>query len=812
MTMITVVLLCLILSVSKVVSERLDTDSELQITLAELQETFNDQCTSVGLGPGATVDGSTITTHNNDCQECDIRISHVEAKDWPPGSKRPIFEERAAYPRYYELPADNVHGPDYLYGSADETIYKWPAMVPLMYIDQVEHTYAYTFGSYGIQNEKQLSMGESTCGARFVAIPTSEAHGKANFNLHNLNEIALERCETAVCAIKLMGELGTKYGFYGPGYENFAVGQGEAGEALIISDKTSTWMFHIAADDTGASCVWVAQRVPDDHIVAVANQFVIGEIDVSDPDNFLASDNVFEVAVRNNLWSPKSGIPFNFKRIYGLDDMDIGPLCTRRVWRVFTLAAPSLLPMFSPYTDTFGTFGFGPDGSQPYPFSVKPDRKQTIRDVMAMKRDFYEGTPFDQTTGPDAGPFGDPMRYMPTATWQDATNGVEWAKYSKGLGYPRVISLWRTAYSTVTQSRADLPDEVGAVTWLAQNTPHESVFVPVYANAPSAPSSLNCGTQYKLDHNSNYWAHSVVANYLARWFKFTIQDLRTQQSMWETKMSTEQPVVEAHAVELLSRDRGAALKFLDEYQEKIAVGVRDSWWEFFWAMAGKYRDMYKVTNIHVKDFPQAARYLTVPKWWLEMVGFWGPPGTATPGETGATVKPVNVRPQTSLEAYKQTQAAGAGQPYHLTHMAVLPPSSFPTAMPSDEKHKHDEKHEDHHHHPHLEGVDSSVSVSGSYSSPSDVSPQRSPQHTPQNEQQYVTAGSVRGARASEGSERVGADEMTQQGQGQVDGLVMLGTLLAGVLIGVMSTLMYTHTRSLSPISSRSVGVSYSSIN
>jgi Peptidase family C69 len=48
-------------------------------------------------------------------------------------------------------------------------------------------------------------------------------------------------------------------------------------------------MFHLLADDTGASAVWAAQRVPDDHITAVANQFVIGEIDLNDPTNFMAS-------------------------------------------------------------------------------------------------------------------------------------------------------------------------------------------------------------------------------------------------------------------------------------------------------------------------------------------------------------------------------------------------------------------------------------------------------------------------------------------------------------------------------------------
>lgn len=95
------------------------------------------RCTAIGLGPKATVDGSTITTHNNDCQECDIRITHVPARDWPKGSKRPIFGERVAYPRYLEKPEDNVHGPDYLYGNHDSSIYKWTPSVPLMYIDQV---------------------------------------------------------------------------------------------------------------------------------------------------------------------------------------------------------------------------------------------------------------------------------------------------------------------------------------------------------------------------------------------------------------------------------------------------------------------------------------------------------------------------------------------------------------------------------------------------------------------------------------------------------------------------------------------------
>ncbi len=258
-------------------------------------------------------------------------------------------------------------------------------------------------------------------------------------------------------------------------------------------------MFHILPDDTGASAVWAAQRVPDGHITAVANQFVITSIDFQDPQNFMYSSNVLQVALRNGLWTNqtvagKLPVPFSFLAVYGQDIKTQSYACTRRVWRVFTLAAPSLLPHFSPYTDSFGTFGFGADGLQPYPFSVRPDRLLTVQDIMSINRDQYEGTAFDMTKGMDAGPFGDPVRWAPVSVRVDPQFGVSWNQFNAGLQFNRPISLHRTSYSSITQSRMSMPDLLGAVTWIAQYAPHHSTFVPVYANGNSTPSTLRTGS------------------------------------------------------------------------------------------------------------------------------------------------------------------------------------------------------------------------------------------------------------------------------------------------------------------------------
>src|SRR5690349_1058272 len=51
----------------------------LEESANRLFATSKDKCTAIAVGRGATVDGSTMTTHTADCFECDWRVNKVRS-------------------------------------------------------------------------------------------------------------------------------------------------------------------------------------------------------------------------------------------------------------------------------------------------------------------------------------------------------------------------------------------------------------------------------------------------------------------------------------------------------------------------------------------------------------------------------------------------------------------------------------------------------------------------------------------------------------------------------------------------------------
>ncbi|TFG98389.1 MAG: peptidase C69, partial [Calditrichales bacterium] len=313
---------------------------QTQRDLPDWEDGFPDGCTSITVGSKASFDGSVMTSHT-----CD---SH-RTRGWLTVSPKQIFKKGSTVTMVKRVNEDSLAMPSYKYIATGE-------------IPQVEKTYGFINTAYPCINDQQLAIGESTFGGRETLLSESGL-----IDCQQLVRLMLERCTTARQAIRLAGDLTGKYGW------------NDSGECLTIADTKEVWHLEIVGPGKGhTGSVWVAQRVPDDHISVNANASRIRHIDLDDDDYFMASDNIFTVAQDSGWWNPDDG-PFEFCYAYSPESRT-SLAGRRREWRVLSLAAPSL------NLDA---------ESENYPFSVKPDTLVGLPKMVSMFQDYYENTPYN---------------------------------------------------------------------------------------------------------------------------------------------------------------------------------------------------------------------------------------------------------------------------------------------------------------------------------------------------------------------------------------------------------------------------------
>jgi dipeptidase len=318
------------------------------------------------------------------------------------------------------------------------------------------------------------------------------------------------------------------------------------------------------ADRAGA--IWAAQRVPDDHVSVIANSSRIGEIDVDDPDTFMASENVVSRAVELGFFDPEGGQPFRFWQAYDPTG-NYSFSCSRRIWRVFDLLAPSL--ELHPNRSVF-------------PFSVKPEKPVGPETVMALFRDTYEETDYDPvknlTVTDDDGktvksPLANP--FMPYDMNRLLKTNGGW-----GWRGERPIARWYAMYVTVTQSRSWLPTEVGGVVWFGYSNPAMTTYVPLYAGVTDLPASFTSdGRSTGFSRDVAWWAFNRVSTIAAhRWGEMR-DDVAAVRDPLQEKFLAMQAKVAERAVALLADDPAAARRYLTEVSHAACAEATEAYWQ-----------------------------------------------------------------------------------------------------------------------------------------------------------------------------------------------------------------------------------------
>lgn len=527
-------------------------------------------CTMFAVGKNASADGSTFITIQQDTASYDPRLWVIPAKDHEPGSMRPC-PDMPQQQRWYTLYGEPIDAPN-TYVAYDRRSPLTGPVEPFA-IPEVEHTYGYLAGLFAVMNEHQVSFGMAT-----LSCPDVLWNDEGQIRVTQLSYIAAERAKTAREAIQIMGEIAEKYGFrseYTPG------------KGFGIADGEEAWVFHImqvgpfwSKDSGKPGAIWAAKRVPDDEVAVFPNGAVIDEIDFDDPENYMFSSNLKSFAEEMGWYDPAEGRPFNFKHVYL--EGNHNPEGTRvRLWRAFDLVAPSLnLP--DPDEQLYLEDEYG--GPWRYPFSVKPDKPVTVDDLLTWTRDRLEGTKYDLTKGPLAGPFGSPIRTFGTNfTTADGQRVRE----------SRSIDAETTQYSEICQSRKWLPDEIGGLVWWAPGRPATAFRVPFYCSVTEVPETHSTGSHYAFEWGKTaYWAATFVNTFATTMWNYIIEDVHEMQDKIEGEAQDLIPAIDARALELYEKDPEKAVSFLTNFSSMFARDATQRYWDFAEYLILKYHHNY----------------------------------------------------------------------------------------------------------------------------------------------------------------------------------------------------------------------------
>ncbi len=386
-------------------------------------------------------------------------------------------------------------------------------------LPQVDQTWAFLWSqnpgieySDGYLNEWGVAVVSDGCRTREDDYDTLVERGEIRDGGigYMLRRLVAERARTAREGVQLAGQLVERFGY------------ADSGRTYVIADPREGWLFSAVRGRR-----WVAQRAPDDMMVALPNVHIIAQIDLKDSDNFLASPDLISYAVRRGWYDPASGEPFNFRKVYNIDRAD--PPDPRR-WRGRQLAA--------------GCDASWPPASPP-PIGIRPKEKLTVEAL---------------------------------------------ARVLRFTGSPGTLSTPTTQEGAIFQLRADMPPAVGCVYWRTTAEPATSVFTPWYVGIERTPDDyyrpVALGEQLSLGYQFAPPAGAFDFNPDAAWWKFKrLQDavhaddarrIPRVQSVWlpfERDLRAAQPQVEAAALKLWATDPAAAITVLTEHCARIAANA-----------------------------------------------------------------------------------------------------------------------------------------------------------------------------------------------------------------------------------------------
>lgn len=538
----------------------------------------SNACTNFLFTKGATKDGSTIITYAADSHTLYGELYYRRAAQYPAGTMIQVIE--------------------------------WDTGKPLIKIPQAAQTYT----TVGNMNEWGLVIGETTYGGR------EECWDLGNgIDYGSLIYLTLQRTKTAREAIKQIADFMATYGY------------ASEGESFSIADGDEVWIMELIGKGKGnKGAVWVARMIPDGYVSGHANQARITTFPLETKKNATSisyknikkifdknvttvyADDVITFA-RSKGWFNGKDSEFSFSDTYAPLTFSGVRGCEARVYAMFNRVNYSM----NKYEDYAMGKTLGSGNVERMPLWIKPDQKLSVKDVMDLMRDYYQGTPMDMSKDLGAGPFGCPYRWRPM-NWE-----VDGQKYI----HERATSTQQTGFSFVGQTRNWMPAKAKGIIWFGVDDTYQTVYVPMYSSIAKVPHCFEEGNGSMTEYSptSAFWKFNQVSNFVYTRWKDMIVDLQKVQNRLENSFINEVSQMDAKVKNM--DDAEAMCKELTDFSVAKGDETFETWSNLYNYLLVKYIDgnikkekdgKFEETGYRKGDavFPSQPAY---PTEWYRMI-------------------------------------------------------------------------------------------------------------------------------------------------------------------------------------------------
>lgn len=410
--------------------------------LCALMSTPVSACTSYYVGSDLTADGSVMFGRTEDIGSSYDKVFQV-------------VESR-------EIPEDGMW--------TDEKGYT--DFTAPYYNTGITETYSYTachdaadygdglFGEVGI-NENGVAMSATTTASNSEEAQAADPFtGSSGISEENYLDYILCQASTAKQGVEILAQVIDEYGVW------------YSADGVFISDNTEVWYFEILSGHQ-----YCAIRMPDDKAALIPNCLVIGDVDLDDTENVIASEGIVTVAQEGGIYVAALEDPavndINIKLTYGGEGYDSYDADRIRAAQYILTGEDNI----DIYTDDYQDIFF------------VPSEKVTIEKLYQIAGSQCE---------------------------EYAEAGIDFseARPATASSAIRYIGTESSAECHIIQIRRDMPAELATIEWLSLSSAAYAPMVPFYGAILTDTADSYKEEAPEYTDTSAYWTYQKLGEYL----------------------------------------------------------------------------------------------------------------------------------------------------------------------------------------------------------------------------------------------------------------------------------------------------------